>query len=396
MKRFVLILIIVVLSENIYCKSPINSVPTTVLYHQKLNDSKSYPELIFNHSAAHYSNDGLIISKKDELVRLDKYYSLGERFIRYHAKFSDNTIATFQSNTGDFKVLVNLREHLLSIESNPEISKKIEFVNSKDEYILEIYHTYQQAKVKITNLSTGQYTEIEAVNDGPGGHGAGVINTGFRVGMQHDYYCFGLLEGDFLLVKQITVLSQKNDLVLLLYGDSITEPESYFPTDNYGESWTQLIMNHIKGKSMSSGRGGCTINEVLIRIKNELPYVKSKFVMVTIGTNGGNSIEKLSELVEYILAQNAIPILNNIPCNESQTHIEVNKQIEIVRQKYKLKGCRFDLVTSLNQDGLQVDKSCMFHEDYPDSWGQIYHHPNVKGSKQMFARTLIDIPEIYQ
>ena len=36
---------------------------------------------------------------------------------------------------------------------------------------------------------------------------------------------------------------------------------------------------------MSSGRGGCTIVHVLDYIKNELPYIKTDYVMVTIGTN---------------------------------------------------------------------------------------------------------------
>jgi len=35
----------------------------------------------------------------------------------------------------------------------------------------------------------------------------------------------------------------------------------------------------------------------------------------------------------------------------------------------------------------------MYWEDYSGSWGwQVYHHPNEKGGKKMFERTLIDIP----
>ena len=116
--------------------------------------------------------------------------------------------------------------------------------------------------------------------------------------------------------------------------------------------------------------------------------------MVTIGTNGGNTEENLSQLVEYIRSQGAIPILNNIPCNESGTQVPINAVIEQVRQKYGIKGCRFDLATSLEHDGQHVDKTTMYFEDY--DWGKIYHHPNVKGSLQMYTRTLLDVPEIYQ
>jgi hypothetical protein len=116
--------------------------------------------------------------------------------------------------------------------------------------------------------------------------------------------------------------------------------------------------------------------------------------MVTIGTNGGNTEANLNELVEYILSQGSVPVLNNVPCNEHGTHIEINKVIAGVRQKYGINGCKFDLATSINQDGKEVDKSTMWLEDY--DFGQFYHHPNLKGSRLMFIRTLIDTPEIYQ
>ena len=119
--------------------------------------------------------------------------------------------------------------------------------------------------------------------------------------------------------------------------------------------------------------------------------------MVTIGTNGGNTEENLTALVDYIRSQGAIPILNNIPCNESGTQVSNNVIIERVRGKEGIKGCRFDLPTSLAGDGKEVDKSLMFWEDYTGSYGwQIYHHPNEKGGRRMFEQTLTDIPEIYQ
>jgi len=58
-----------------------------------------------------------------------------------------------------------------------------------------------------------------------------------------------------------------------------------------------------------------------------LERIKAKYVLVTIGSNGGNTEDNLSELVEYILLQGSIPILNNIPCNESGTQQEANRLI---------------------------------------------------------------------
>ena len=182
----------------------------------------------------------------------------------------------------------------------------------------------------------------------------------------------------------------------MLYGDSITQPEGYFPKSDFSQAWTQLVMEHMGGDAMSSGRGGAQIDMVVGYIKNELPFIKAKYVMVTIGTNGGNTDAKLSELVDYIKSQGAIPILNNIPSNESGTQVEAAALISQVRSKYGIMGARFDLATSLNGDGKEVDKSTMYWEDYTGSYGwQVYHHPNEKGGKKMFEQTLIDIPEIY-
>jgi hypothetical protein len=204
------------------------------------------------------------------------------------------------------------------------------------------------------------------------------------------------VSGTSVLVKQITVYALKGHVKLLIYGDSITQPEGYFPTADYPQAWTQRIIEKLNGNAVSSGRSGGNINDVLERIKNELPFVKAQYVMVTIGTNGGNTEKNLSELVEYIISQGAVPILNNIPCNEHGTQVDVNRMIEKVRQKYRINGCRFDLATSLNNDGREVDKTTMWLEDYTNGWGQIYHHPNVKGGRKMFERSLADVPELYE
>ena len=151
----------------------------------------------------------------------------------------------------------------------------------------------------------------------------------------------------------------------------------------------------LNGRVVFSGQSGSTIDGVLVRVANEIPVIRPKYVMVTIGTNGGNTERKLCELVEYIRSQGAVPILNNIPCNEHGTQVETNELIERVRRRYAIRGCRFDLATSVDRDGLQVDTSTMWREDY--GGGHVYyHHPNVRGSRLMYLRTLLDVPEIYE
>lgn len=365
------------------------------LYDKQLNNRDISPEILVN-EAGEYRDEGLMLTEKGKISKLNKFYALAERMVRYKVRFSDDAKAVFRSSEGDFSVFLDLPEKRISIGTNPMTIRKIESLSGNKDYLIEIEHVYQQANVRLIDLETKDTIEVSVINDGQGGCGAGALQKGFAVGMQWDHYCFGLNSGTSMLIKQISVFSLKDHVKLLIYGDSITQPEGYFPTSYFPQAWTQLLISRLGGNAMSSGRGGGTIHMLLEYIKNELPFIDTEYVMVTIGTNGGNTAENLTELVEYIKSQGAIPILNNIPCNESCTQIENNKLIEKIRQEQAINGSLFDIATSLSNDGVEVDKSLMYWEDYSGSYGwQIYHHPNERGGKKMFERILIDIPEIY-
>jgi hypothetical protein len=367
-----------------------------ILYNQILNSRSPMSDILSN-GVGQYTDGGLNITRNGNVVKLNKFYALAERMVQYRVKFSADAKAIFRSSEGDFNAYIDVQKKSISIATNPVTEKTVGFLQANREYLVEIYHIYQQAKVRLVDVQTGEEAEISATHDGSGGCGAGTLQVGFGVGMQWDYYCFGLASGSSMLVEQITVYALKNNVILLIYGDSVTQPEGYFPTKDFSQAWTQLIISKLKGNAISSGRGGGTITTVLDYIRNELPYIKAKYVMVTIGTNGGNTEANLSQLVDYIKAQGAIPILNNIPSNESGTQVENNKLIDQVRRKFGINGCKFDQATSINSDGKEVDKSMMFWEDYSTSYGwQIYHHPNKIGGLKMFERTLIDLPEIYE
>ena len=354
------------------------------------------PELLIG-TAGRLTDDGLEVSAPGEIIKLDRFYALAERVVEYTVSFSDDTEAVFQSSQGDFKAFVSVPGRKISINTTPAIEADAPFLRGGRDYRLEIYHIYNKARVVITDLASGESAELSAVHDGQGGCGQGALQPGFNVGMQWDHYCFGLVSGAPFTIKDIEVHALKKSVRLLMYGASISQPEGYFPAATFHESWTQRVISALGGNAMSSGRGGCTINDVLVYIKNELPFVDAEYVMVTIGTNGGNTEENLTELMNYIISQGSTPILNNIPCNESGTQVETNAVIAAVRGKMGLNGCLFDLATSEDGDGKTVDKSMMFWEDYSGSYGwQIWHHPNSKGGEAMFLRTQTDTPEIYE
>ena len=61
------------------------------------------------------------------------------------------------------------------------------------------------------------------------------------------------------------------------------------------------------------------------------------------------------------------------------TQVETNELIERVRRRYAIRGCRFDLATSVDRDGLQVDTSTMWREDY--GGGHVYYHHRTFGDR---------------
>lgn len=375
------------------------NAPTTVMYHQTLNSGNKPADIILPEGAA-YTKDGLSVTKAGEVVKLDRYYSLAERTVRYVASFSEDAVANFTSDSKDFTAFVDMPRQKWGIKIpqgfrnyvNREVTAA--FLDPAHEYLVEVTRYYSTMTAVLSDLYTGEEARIEITNDGAGGAGVGSINAGTRVGLHHDYYCFGLESGSEMKVSEMTVTARQCGYTLLIYGDSITEPDDYYPAAIFDKTWVKLIIDNVPGKAAASGRGGTQIKEILLRIKNELPYVQSKYVMVTIGTNSGNTEENLSELVEYIILQGSIPILNNIPSNEHNSQVECNAMIEKIRQKYGLKGVRFDIPTSLAHDGKEVDESTMWVEEYP--FGSYRHHPNVKGAKLMYLQTLIDVPEIYE
>lgn len=350
---------------------------TTFIGFTKLGKSRNF-----------FTNEGLWIC--DSII-LDKQYSLSEREIIYKCKFQENTIAEFSTTRTGIVFTLDVPSKTLFVNNTPH---SVGFIKPNVEYFVIIDKTYQRQSITIKSMQ-GQEVQIDLINDGPGGCGRGVVNSNpTSFAMSNGSYKLSLRGGNPFLCSSINVSTPYNSIVLILYGDSISNPESYFPSKLFSLSWTQLIRNKVP-LTISSGTGGGTIDVVFERMKSELPYLDVKNVMITIGTNGGNTIEKLSKMIEFLLSLNINPILNHIPCNEGNNQIEVNKMIDIVREKYGITGADFDKATSIDGNGLLLDRSLMFWEDYgPDYILQAHdywHHPNEKGSRAMYKQFCEDV-----
>lgn len=346
------------------------------------------------------TTEGVLV---DHTIVLNKYYSLAERTVRYYCSFGNTTIAKLftctdrlnADTTATTVFLLNIANKSVSL--NDGEAQVCSILNSFDIFEISISLFYLISSITIVNQTTKESFYYELSSDGTGGTGIGKVRTPLiTTGKQFDYYAFGLISGDSYFVRTMTVLSRKVDL--LIYGDSISAPEGYWPKESFSNSWTQLIYTELEGNVISSGRGGTTINHINLRIKNELPFILPKYCMITIGTNGGNSTENLTSLVNYIKSLGVIPILNNIPCYSHNGDVSsfnsINSTIAAVRNAESINGCKLNIPTSINDDGITFDSSTMW-EEHPDGGGIYYHHPNVSGSLRIFNKLKETLPELF-
>lgn len=331
------------------------------------------------------------ITKPQDSFVIENFYSLAKRKIEYVCSFSQNTKVQFQTTIRGINCIADVENKTIEIDGKSFV---VDNLKPGCDIIISFEKLYQNQIIRVD--TGGQINEILLNNDGKGGEGKGAVNIcTASFPMPHGYYKMELLSGNGVYLKKVRITTPSKKIYLIIYGDSITETEMYYPNQLFSLSWPQLLIQQIP-ETITSAMSGGRVDDIFMRMKSELPYLDVKYCMITIGTNGGNSVEKLSSLIEYVLSLGITPILNHIPCNESNTQVEANRIIDEVRNSYSLFGADFDLPTSINGDGIEIDKSTMFWEDYgPEykKYGHDYwHHPNVKGSNKMYERIEKDIP----
>lgn len=340
-----------------------------------------------------YSNP-LCLSNEQNTFVVENSYSLAERKIEYNCFLSPDSRVLFTTTMGGIACIIDVAKKNVEIDGK---IYKVDCLDSGCNITISFEKTYQQQKVQVSTANNE--SEIVLTNDGEGGVGKGSVNKSLSLfEMPHGNYKLLLLSGGSILVNSIKISTPHKKLNLLIYGDSITETEMYYPSNLFPYSWVQLLCKSIP-RTMSSAISGYTIKEIVERMKAELPFLDVKYVMITIGTNGGNTVDNLSEMIEYIQSQGMTPILNHIPCNESGTQVDVNKIIDIIRIKYGITGADFDFATSIDGFGAVLENKTMFWEDYGPEYKlfshDYWHHPNEEGSKRMFDRIISDLPWLF-
>ena len=243
-------------------------------------------------------------------------------------------------------------------------------VNSTDlRYYIEIGRRRRQVYAAITNYRTGTRVEATIVESGS--------NIIYPCGWLYDEPTAAQVSGAQAYLRNIRCYIPTEPKIVFL-GDSITE--GYGTTSD--ECWATLCCDYF-GNSINMGRSGARIpTHTQKQVDELLPFVKPKYVVVTIGTNDGTNatLAQYQTLIKSIENLNAIPIINYIYRKTSKSDTDyVNGLIA----QLNILGARFDYATSVDNDLSKAQDLSLFLSS--DKL-----HLNVTGNKKVFERFIAD------
>lgn len=270
-----------------------------------------------------------------------------------------------------------------TFQNEAKIESSVSFtVENGHVYLLEAVKSFRSNTFTITDETTGATASVATASELDSSAGGNSVEQNeFKGGRQNNVFGMRRLSGKSPYIKSVEIAATvAPEPLMYIIGNSITEGDHVRETARYG----QVMASWLNGRVVFSGQSGSTIDGVLDRIANEVPVIRPKYVMVTIGTNGGNTHDKLVELVKLIRSYRAIPVLNRIPVKSDGSSQAVNETIASVCEEMEVASCRFDLATAYEGDTDRQD-AAMFQSDLL--------HPNVEGNYAM-AKRLFDIPGI--
>lgn len=275
-------------------------------------------------------------------------------------------------------------------------------------YVLEAVKSLRSNTFTITDEQTGATASVAtaSVLDSNAG-GNTVQQNEFRGGRQNCLFGLRRLSGKSPYIKSVEIAATvAPEPLMIIYGNSITEGDHIRESARYG----QVMASWLNGRVLFSGQSGSSIFGVIDRIANEVPVIRPKYVMVTIGTNlpywrdisprlldidtppadvntwraEALTREELVRIITLIRDNGAIPVINRIPVRPGHS-VAVNELIASVCEEMNVASCRFDLATALDADNLDIQNGLLFQSDNL--------HPNIDGAYAM-AKRLFDIPGI--
>ena len=253
----------------------------------------------------------------------------------------------------------------------------ISFANILSDSDLDFVFTVGRIKSRIfasiANYRTGETVSLKSDD---------ISTSDFSpAGRFYDYLTFMQNSGSTAYWQNLYTYVPTNVKIAFM-GDSITQG-IYLPSVD--ASWVNILGEYY-GNCVSSGRGGAKIDFIIDALNDGLiKAYNPQYVVVTVGTNEGNTIAKLQTVIEKIKEIGATPIINCVSqTNNGKTTdgneliANVNKDILSLHQL----GARFDIATGANNDPEAIAAAGVLQDAV---------HPNSNGHALMAERFKFDL-----
>lgn len=320
----------------------------------------------------------------------DTQYISDRRLTRFKAVMAAGSIVYVAarrtySPTGNLSTYarVNLTDNKLQIYQNGTSTTLIKEVALNqthvpaDEYLIELERINTKTVFRLINYRTGETDELI--------YNENVANA-FGAGNHRAFYSFGLVSGTVEVKSfQVFVAEAKTAVV----GDSNTEENGRSDVARIAlPNWTTLLKVDLGQDLIVVAHSGMTITDAQTAITNELAFIKPKYAIFQIGTNGGATTAQFQALIDACEALEIIPIINHVPMSDrppgdSNSAITINNNIDALVNAENYIGALMDVATALNNnpaDGYD-----------PSIYDTAGIHPTYFGAIKMYERALIDI-----
>lgn len=367
-------------AKNYYNKSEVDDLVKTQqnveLYKTDFDDVSEWQ----NTAIGSQTHNGFEVNGSGNMV-LNRSYSIENRVSTFKVHFASNSNIGFgyiakggYAPGGTLFTIdvpnrkINLHEYWGDTSQIPTIRKSVNFEpDISHDFVVRMVKEQRTNRIEVYDYLTGDVTSVETtstavLND---------ITNEFAGGRQNGCPAIVGISGT-CLIKSFEIVAHAVNNPVIIYGDSITEGDRVELGTRYGD-----IMKQKNSNVMISGMSGTQIDSVIDRIKSE-KALRPSLIIVTIGTNGGNSPENISALVKEVSDMNCQLILNHIPPKHDASHLSVNDMIE---QNWGGRSFRFDIATSNNNDPQQGQNTSLFADQF---------HPNADGHAVMAKRMYLD------
>ena len=375
-----------IMTKNFDSSKTISKETNTLLLDADFENNRTISDDFENNSDWIYDN-GKIVNNSNTTLWTNKCITINEKdTIAIFSLESDNAqfaLTWKPNNYGEcgsyFSVTMNalnMHERTTTGEKTDVLLTEAINIKKSHRYILKCTKSLHENIIELIDGING--TTVATISSEQTGRNTG--NDEFPGGRQMD--TLGINASGTVYVYRVFVKNKIENPFIVIYGNSITEGDRCFSKEGYAYKLKEYIG---KNKVIISGESGSNItgtSGVYNRIKNEIPTFrnKPKYIMVTIGTNGGDNENDFINLKKLIESYGCIPIINVPP---------MFSNIGNIRKWVLGLNCltvRFDIATALDNNIENGADSSLFADDI---------HPNPNGHIKMFDRAKIDLIGIF-